>query len=261
MDAHGETRYNWGIRNGRALLEAAPTVSHDGVSVMTTPSVVPPCDSDNLKRCSKCHEWKPLDAFHKSKSSRDGLKSACAECRCSYEASRRAARSDEIKQRRRDRYATDPEYRAEAIAGARRRALKNKDQVLFRQHQWYEANKPRLLDKARLYRAENLEAIRSRNRAYMQTAQGRAAKTQSARRRRTRVALRGSYTGSDIEAIRAAQGNRCYLCGKKLKKYHIDHFIPLAKGGTNDPGNLRLACPKCNLNKGAKHPFELGRLL
>lgn len=71
----------------------------------------------------------------------------------------------------------------------------------------------------------------------------------------------GSFTAADIEAIRKAQGNRCYLCGKKLKKYHIDHFIPLARGGTNDPGNLRLACPKCNLTKSAKHPFELGRLI
>jgi len=71
----------------------------------------------------------------------------------------------------------------------------------------------------------------------------------------------GSYTASDIEAIRIAQGNRCYICGKTLKKYHIDHFIPIAKGGTNDPGNLRLACPKCNRRKHSKHPHDLGILI
>lgn len=71
----------------------------------------------------------------------------------------------------------------------------------------------------------------------------------------------GSFTAADIESIRIAQGNRCYLCGKKLKKYHIDHFIPISKGGTNDPGNLRIACPKCNLSKGAKHPHDIGLLI
>ena len=71
----------------------------------------------------------------------------------------------------------------------------------------------------------------------------------------------GSFTAADIEAIRTAQGNRCYLCGARLKKFHIDHFIPLALGGTNDAGNLRLACPTCNLSKGAKHPHDMGRLI
>jgi 5-methylcytosine-specific restriction endonuclease McrA len=71
----------------------------------------------------------------------------------------------------------------------------------------------------------------------------------------------GSFTAADIEAIRVAQGNRCYICHKKLTKYHIDHFIPLALGGTHDPGNLRLACPKCNMSKHDKHPHDMGLLI
>lgn len=77
-----------------------------------------------------------------------------------------------------------------------------------------------------------------------------------------RRAAPGSFTAADIEGIRKAQGNRCYICHKKLgKKYHIDHFIPLKLGGTHDPGNLRLACPKCNFSKNAKHPHDLGILI
>ena len=76
-----------------------------------------------------------------------------------------------------------------------------------------------------------------------------------------RRAAVGTFTAADIESIRKAQGNRCYICHKELSKYHIDHFIPLSKGGTNDAGNLRLACPECNWSKNAKHPFELGILL
>jgi len=33
---------------------------------------------------------------------------------------------------------------------------------------------------------------------------------------------------------------------------HIDHMVPLANGGGNDPTNLQLLCNKCNLAKGAK---------
>jgi 5-methylcytosine-specific restriction endonuclease McrA len=33
---------------------------------------------------------------------------------------------------------------------------------------------------------------------------------------------------------------------------HIDHIVPLAKGGKNELDNLQLLCGKCNLKKGAK---------
>lgn len=32
-------------------------------------------------------------------------------------------------------------------------------------------------------------------------------------------------------------------------KIHIDHIVPLTKGGTNDPTNLQILCSKCNLKK------------
>jgi len=44
-------------------------------------------------------------------------------------------------------------------------------------------------------------------------------------------------------------------CGKKVKEndYHVDHIVPLAKGGEEfELNNLELSCPKCNLKKGAK---------
>jgi 5-methylcytosine-specific restriction endonuclease McrA len=57
----------------------------------------------------------------------------------------------------------------------------------------------------------------------------------------------------------------CYWCDKKCaKKYHIDHYEPLAKGGRHQVGNLVIACPTCNLRKNAKDPLEfaasVGRL-
>jgi len=34
--------------------------------------------------------------------------------------------------------------------------------------------------------------------------------------------------------------------------FHIDHIIPLSKGGENTKENLQVICRTCNLKKGAK---------
>lgn len=50
----------------------------------------------------------------------------------------------------------------------------------------------------------------------------------------------------------------CASCGAdlsgmyQLSEFHVDHLIPLAKGGCNDPSNLQLLCDKCNLSKGSR---------
>lgn len=47
----------------------------------------------------------------------------------------------------------------------------------------------------------------------------------------------------------------CQICGKYMPDevgLHIDHIIPIAKGGKSVPSNLRVLCSKCNGRKGAK---------
>lgn len=53
-----------------------------------------------------------------------------------------------------------------------------------------------------------------------------------------------------------SENPHCHICGKFLtvETATIDHLIPLAKGGSNGQDNLRLACEKCNSNKGNKMP-------
>lgn len=46
-------------------------------------------------------------------------------------------------------------------------------------------------------------------------------------------------------------GYRCRECGatNKQTRLHIDHIIPVAKGGTNDLSNLQTLCEECNVAK------------
>jgi len=48
----------------------------------------------------------------------------------------------------------------------------------------------------------------------------------------------------------------CMYCGRKAPDVvlHVDHKVPRAMGGGNDPDNLITACESCNLGKGASTP-------
>lgn len=85
----------------------------------------------------------------------------------------------------------------------------------------------------------------------------RRARTQNARAQR--LGAPGKVLPEDlIWAAFLAQNGRCFYCGGKLdlERIHVDHVIPLAKGGRNDGKNIAIVHPECNLKKGARDPLE-----
>jgi 5-methylcytosine-specific restriction endonuclease McrA len=54
--------------------------------------------------------------------------------------------------------------------------------------------------------------------------------------------------------------NRCHWCGRRLRlsTATMDHVIPLARGGSNHPRNLVLACEACNQTRGHDMPELTG---
>lgn len=76
----------------------------------------------------------------------------------------------------------------------------------------------------------------------------------------------GVFSKSDVVKKLEQQKFKCVACNTNIKKtYHVDHIVPLARGGTNWPSNIQCLCPQCNLSKNAKDPIkwaqENGRLL
>jgi len=56
-------------------------------------------------------------------------------------------------------------------------------------------------------------------------------------------------------------GFKCVACGRSQSdsvKLHVDHFIPLSKGGKTEPKNLRTLCAECNHGKGGRMPLPEG---
>ena len=72
---------------------------------------------------------------------------------------------------------------------------------------------------------------------------------------RTRI---GEQKRSAKRAMMRDCCGRCVYCSARLDLGFatIDHVYPLAKGGAHAPGNLVLACARCNRAKGDMLPHE-----
>ena len=53
-------------------------------------------------------------------------------------------------------------------------------------------------------------------------------------------------------------GRKCFYCGAKNVSLEKEHILPKAKGGTNRVSNLTVSCRQCNIEKGNRHPNEIG---
>lgn len=63
----------------------------------------------------------------------------------------------------------------------------------------------------------------------------------------------GSLSKDIWQKLFKLQNGICNGCHSKLKdNAHIDHILPLSRGGENIDGNVQLLCPYCNLSKGSK---------
>lgn len=242
-----------------------------------------------LKPATTDHFW--LD---KRQSGPEALQARCRACAALYNASRkeqaakynrayRTANADQIDARRRVYYEAHREQRSEY-----RRVYyqANKERYKEQRRNYRLSNKDRLSEYervrritrkvyrsayGRVYYAANKDRLAPRNRAYYQANKERAAQRarewRAANQERFRANIRtrkarkrnaeGRHTGKDIKQQYKAQRGKCYWCDCKVgNDYHVDHIIPLSRGGSNGPENIAIACAPCNLSKHNKLPTE-----
>lgn len=106
--------------------------------------------------------------------------------------------------------------------------------------------------------APNLEAGRLATKRYWANHPERRRANRVARRAQERKAP-GVAPASAIAARVAYYGSTCYLC-RSAPYEHLDHVIPLSRGGSNWPANIRPACASCNVRKGNKSLNEFQRI-
>lgn len=187
------------------------------------------------KQCRCCKRELPRSDFFARASNKDGLYSYCRACNIikvqAYQ------RRPEIKARKR-------EYDRERVA-------RLKDDLAAKARERYKVTREQKLENARRWSELNPEK--------------RKAISQSYKHRRRSIERQG-MSGRQLADWKREQTKVCHWCGAKCARaYHVDHYVPLSKGGKHEAENLVIACRDCNYRKHAKDPLdfarEVGRLL
>lgn len=219
-----------------------------------------------MKTCKTCKIEKDLSEFNKRAAEKDGIHKICRDCINAYKKADynrsptkninrsreyRLKNKEKISAAKKLRYSENPEP---VKAAASKWAAENRDRKSAKCKEWREANKEYIKKSMRAWYSENIESVLASNR----------------KRRAISRSADGHHTAADVRALLDNQQGFCANCKAKLfksgkQKFHVDHIMPLALGGSNWPANLQCLCPRCNMSKGAKHPDEWakqqGRLL
>jgi 5-methylcytosine-specific restriction endonuclease McrA len=119
----------------------------------------------------------------------------------------------------------------------------------------YQAKHPeRVLQHARETYGRRKEQAQLRHKEWLAANPHKRREHEAARRAK---AGKDRYTADDVDRLLTLQAFRCVYCKHSIKlKFHVDHIMPLSKGGTNSAKNIQLLCQPCNQMKHAKHPVD-----
>lgn len=171
----------------------------------------------------------------------------------------------------------------EAVAARKKKASEaqkrwraaNKEKVAILAKAYAQKNRAKITEKDRQRRAADPERYKKQHQEYYQKHKERLLeqkrewikknpnhRSQVDRRRRARIANNGyeKYTEEDVIEL---YGSNCYLCDGPInleaerqtgrsgweEGLHIDHFIPISKGGPDTLANVRPTHGRCNLIK------------
>ena len=194
-----------------------------------------------MKKCRTCKTEKPAADFGKRKDSKDGLTYLCRTCDNERGRRYRKANQDQVNTRR-------AESRKKPEEKARRAAYHAE---YTRRPEVAAARKERGVAAAGTDR--RLESVRRYNNSTK--GKNNSVKSKASRRSREHNAPSDDWKASEVHS--EANG-KCLYCGISvtLNEMHADHFIPLAKGGSNLRENIVCSCASCNLKKSDKMPED-----
>lgn len=185
-----------------------------------------------MKLCKRCSTEKNLTDFYKHKQTKDGYETTCKQCIKATAA--KWAKDNPEKNKAKDKAYIErhPERRKETVA------------------KYYQDNKQHLNERVKASRAKNKELYAELGRTH-------------ANRRRARKLENGSEPYTEKQMI-DAYGLLCNLCAEPInfiaprkvgargweRGLHIDHVIPISKGGPDTLENVRPTHGLCNIKKG-----------
>ncbi len=231
---------------------------------------------ETSKLCGKCKIIKLISEFNKRCDSKDGYRNYCKPCMANSNKEYRINNLSKIQSQKKEMY------------------LKNKDDILIKRKIYNDENKDKISERKKLYYLENIEKFKIKNakyrsdniirlkkkdieyynsnkstrkeylKIYRSSVHGKMVINNLSNKRRS--LKRKTYDGTvpldsvypltaELEQLLMYQNYKCNNCGCDItKEKHLDHHIPLSKGGQHSICNVVWLCPKCNLIKGANMP-------
>ena len=187
------------------------------------------------KKCTVCNEIKSLTEFYILKSGKP--KSQCKEC------GKKSSR----------------DYRRD-----------NRERCCKRDSEYAKNNRSKLNAYCRTKYAENPEVFRERTARWEKKhpewrraweKKNRHLSRRGCKARAKRLKKIGYLSAKLIRFIEEENIEKygvltCVYCETPISQYHLEHRIPIVRGGTNERANLAISCADCNLKKGIKTDFE-----
>lgn len=180
------------------------------------------------KVCRGCNAEKPIGAFSRNKDGGpSGLRSRCKDCDNARSRQRVVRDPEKVRARRREL------AKAKRESGVPSRRV---DPAYFRE-----------------WRASHPGYYREWVRAHPELVAKHNARTQAIRR--------GAIVVGDVDrfVVYARDGGMCHICRRRVnpRKWHLDHLVPISRGGEHSERNVAVAHPRCNLRRGARGPAQL----
>ena len=214
------------------------------------------------KLCTKCNTIKSTAEFGNHSKSKDGKQYQCKECRNKNGRESRQKDNSNHKEILKKSYQKHKEKRLKEKEDYRN---SNRNLLAEKQKEYYQEHKENYIDYQKTYRVKNKDKILEKYKKYRKTNNYKISRRNSSNKRRT-ITKTGDVTTQQLQEL-YENSKFCYWCNTNLKnkKIHLDHYIPLSKGGQHTLSNLVVSCPHCNHIKSSKDPIEfansIGRLI
>lgn len=179
-----------------------------------------------MRRCTQCDVEKPFEEFHRSPKRKDGIYPWCKPCSI--------AKSKE--------YQNKPGRKEAKRKYDKDRSIRLADIIRAKGKIHYEANRERMVREAGEWAKKNPARRRAISLAY---------------KARRRAIERAGMSGREFAVWLDGRNKVCHWCAIECtESYHVDHVMPLSKGGAHEAWNLVISCKPCNQRKSNKHPLD-----
>lgn len=212
------------------------------------------------KLCTKCNSTKELSEFYYIVK-KDKYEAHCKECISIYRKKYREQNKESISKNLKQWRENNINYKRDMDRVYREN---NIEKLKEYKKQYHAKNKEKIIEKSKIWYESNIERAketRKKYNKYYRSTESSKISSRIFKLKRRKVIRYGCDKATNTEIKLLIENSKnCYWCDKELNGiYHIDHYIPIAKGGNHSIENLVISCPSCNLRKHSKDPMQFAK--